>query len=409
MTDCYNIGIIGGGAAGLMSAVTAARSGAGNVAIFESQKRCGTKILASGGTRCNLTNRDINESHYCGGSKNFIRNVLHAFGRDDALAFFNSIGVETYLEGDNGKYFPVTDKAASVTQALIREAHRMGVEIIPEIKIEQTLYEDGRFILFTSSGKIFVNKLIIAAGGKSYPLTGSSGDGYKFARSFGHNIITTRPALTPLILDEPELRVLSGLTLKCEIKIKEGKKEIFRNRESLLFTHCGISGPLGLNASRFVPVSHTESIKLNLNFLEGKTKEEVVSLLKNQIKFSPQKSVISYFKQSLPNSLCSALFKKEGIDEAVKFISMSKQTALKLASVFTECPLKCTGVKGYNEAEVTAGGVDLSELKYQSMESRLVPGLYFAGEVCDVDGDLGGYNFQWAWSSGYIAGKSAGK
>jgi predicted Rossmann fold flavoprotein len=402
----YKIGIIGGGAAGLMSAISAAEAGCKSAAVFEGNIRCGTKILMSGGTRCNVTNRLVRPEHFFGGSRNFIKNVLSAFSDKAAIEFFEGLGVKLKQE-PTGKYFPADDDANSVLSALINRIKGMDVSIYNSTKISDIDYQDGVFILKSGKQEFTAGRVIITTGGKSYPSTGSDGTGYSLAEKLGHSIITPLPALTPILLDEPELKSLSGITINAKLSIIQNNKKHIEIENSLLLTHVGISGPAALNISREVERLKNEDIKLVINFLPLFTYDSLLEDFRYYLSRNPDKTIINYFREKLPDNLCTVLFRLAGVDVSKKPYSISKDEIKKLSTTFTNYNLKFTGVKGFQQAEVTAGGVPLEEIKYQTMESKIRKGLYFAGEILDVDGIIGGYNFQWAWSSGFIAGRAA--
>ncbi len=402
----FLIGIIGGGAAGLMAAVSAGEAGCKSIALFESNVRCGTKILMSGGTRCNVTNKSVAPKHFFGGSRNFIKNVLSAFNDQKTIRFFNAIGVELKLE-PTGKYFPVDDNANSVLNALINKSNEYGVQIFLSTKIDGIKFLNDKFELSYGSKNIFCDKVIITTGGRSYPTTGSDGNGYGLASKFNHSVAPIFPALSPILLNESKLKELSGITIPAELTLLLNNKRHISFTDSLLFTHFGISGPVVLNISREVERLKNENITLVLNVLPQFNSEKFLEELKKQKQSSPDKSVFNYLKQLVPERLCKALFETAGIDTEKRFNRISNYEIKVIANNFTNYSLKGSSVKGFEQAEVTAGGVQLEEVKFQTMESKLKPGLFLAGEILDVDGLLGGYNFQWAWSSGYVAGRSA--
>jgi predicted Rossmann fold flavoprotein len=402
-----DIAVIGGGAAGLMAAISAGSGGA-NVHIFEGGKRCGVKILMSGGTRCNITNRKINPDNFFGSNRNFIKNVLHAFDENAALSFFNSLGVKTKLE-PGGKYFPVDDKAASVLDALLGKAEEAGVNINYNSKIIGIEKEGEIFILSTRLNKIKAKKIIIAAGGKSYPSSGSDGTGYKLASTLGHSVIEPFPALTPILLNEPELQALSGITIPAGLTFYLNSKKVVELTGSLLFSHFGITGPAALNISRFIEENKNKSYELRLNFLPGTTDEKLKEKISLQRNKDGGRLVLSFLKELLPENVCRSILKISGMDMDAKFHSMKKEETSRLIKNCVSKTLNVTGTKGFAKAEVTAGGIPLSEVKYQTMESKVCSGLYLCGEILDVDGMIGGFNFQWAWSTGYIAGKEASR
>ncbi|RJP73164.1 MAG: NAD(P)/FAD-dependent oxidoreductase [Ignavibacteriales bacterium] len=402
----FKIGIIGGGAAGLMSAISAGESGCKNIALFEGNVRCGTKILMSGGTRCNVTNKSVTPKQFFGGNRNFIKNVLSAFNDQRTIQFFKSIGVELKLE-PTGKYFPVDNEAKSVLNALIRKANEYNVQIFHSTKINDIKFDDNKFEIHSGDKKFYCNKVILTTGGKSYPSTGSDGSGYGLAHKFSHSINPLFPALSPILLDEPIIKQLSGITIPAALILFLNNKKEISFTDSLLFTHFGISGPAVLNISREVERLKNEKIKLALNVIPQYNSEEFRDEIKEQKQINPDRSIGNYLKQFVPERLSNALIEITGIDTGKKLKRISNSEMKTLIECFTNYNLKFFGVKGFSQAEATAGGIPLDEVKYQSLESRFQPGLFFAGEILDVDGLLGGYNFQWAWSSGYVAGKAA--
>ncbi len=402
----FEIGIIGGGAAGLMAAISAVENGSKSVSIFESNVRCGTKILMSGGTRCNVTNEIVKPDHFFGGNKNFIKNVLAAFDVNSTLKFFSRLGVELKLE-PTGKYFPVDNKAISVLNSLLKRCDELGVKIFTSTKILLTKKNDSIFTLHSKNEIYEVEKLIITTGGKSYPTTGSDGSGYEIAKSFGHKINLTFPALTPILLNEPKLQNLSGITITAKLILFINNKKHFETENSLLLTHFGLSGPCALNISREADRLKNEDIKLILNFLPEFTYDTLIQKLKEIKNINRERSVLNFFKEKLPLNLCLTLFEISKVDSSKKFNVISNDELKKITNSFSNYELKFAGVKGFAQAEVTAGGIPLDEIKFQTMESKLISNLFFAGEILDVDGIIGGYNFQWAWSTGFIAGKAA--
>ena len=238
----FDIGIIGGGAAGLMAAISASIAGCKSVAVFEGNVRCGTKILMSGGTRCNITNEKVGPQNFYGGNRNFIKNILSAFNDKAVIKFFNSIGIELKLE-PTGKYFPVDDDAGTVQKALLLKAENLGIKIFLSTKITVLSFNKGKFYLKSNEKEFNCNRVIITTGGKSYPSTGSDGSGFKLASAFHHSITPLTPALTPILLDEPNLTALPGVTIPARVTLMQDNKKHIEFEDSLLFTHFGISGP----------------------------------------------------------------------------------------------------------------------------------------------------------------------
>jgi len=401
----FKIAIIGGGAAGLISAISALQSGCQSVAIFESNPRCGTKILMSGGSRCNITNESVSPADFYGGNRNFIKNVLNAFSNKSALQLFDSLGLILKRES-SGKYFPANDSASGVLDAMLREIRKHSGTIHLSAKVEDIKPCNNGFLISARNNEFMADKVILTTGGMSYPSTGSDGNGYQLARRLGHSIITPFPSLSPLLLNEPELTALSGITIHAKLTLFLDNKKLMDSEQSLLFTHFGLSGPAPLNISREIERLKGADIKLYLNTLPDFSYESMKMFLKEKTGTHPDKQVFSIFREMLPQSLCSALFEVSGVPPDRRFCNLSKAEAKQLTTAFISYELRFTGIKGFKQAEVTAGGVPLTEVKYQTMESKLQNNLFLSGEILDVDGKIGGYNFQWAWSTGYIAGKS---
>jgi len=427
--------IIGAGAAGLMAGITSARREPGlQVLVVDGARKVGAKILVSGGNRCNVTNEHVHaarfhtESDPAGpsalkgdGSKSFVGRVLRAFNAQATRRFFESIGVDLKLE-PTGKYFPVTDSSRTVLQALLRELEQSGATLqtgarVSALTREGELWratmqsEDGTGTS-TCTATCTARAVILCSGGKALPKTGSDGAGYDFALQQGHTLVRTTPALTPL-LNEPGLRAslaharLAGLTLPIRLKLQRCEQVLEERAGSFLFTHGGYSGPVALNLSRHVARHPREPPpRVVASWLHEVPAEDEGRWWQAFVRDNAKKSVANALKTHLPERLAlelSAPF--EGA--ALGRLSTSQSKSLRAALFAHELPV--AGVDGYVKAEATAGGISLAEIEPGTMMSKLAPGLFFSGEVCDVDGWLGGYNFQWAWSSGVVAGRSAAR
>ena len=371
--------VVGAGAAGLMTAISAAREAKGkrlSILLLDSRQKIGAKILISGGTRCNVTNRKVTPADYNGGKRHFIAHVFEAFTPTRTIAFFEEIGVPLVLE-PTGKYFPDTHSGKTVLEALMREAERAGVRLVTGVRIAEVhVRESGLLCRGKKEGgekaEFFARRVALCTGGLSLPETGSDGAGFRIAERLGHTVVRTAAALTPLLSEDEDWRALSGLTLEdVRLDFYLGGKKQASSRGGFLFTHFGFSGPASLDISRHFALA------------EPKEKPQIIA------DFLPDGDT-----QKLPKRLYETLKKKCGDD---------------LKTKSSHYPLEVSGVYGYKKAEVTAGGVDLSEVNVATMESKKVKGLYFAGEILDVDGRIGGFNFQWSWSTGALAGKAAVK
>ncbi len=412
------VAIVGAGAAGLMTAIWAGRTAQAkqislHILLFDTRLKIGAKVLMSGGTRCNVTNKEVEPSDYEGGPSHFVKHVFEAFTPQETIRFFQEIGVELVLE-PTGKYFPVTHSAQTVLDALTEEAERVGVTLKRGVQITKIKKGDDLFHLKSADGayQVSARKVILTTGGLSYPTTGSDGTGYGIAKSFGHAIVNTFPALTPLLTNDDEWKSLSGITFETKLSFfRNGKKEC-DYCDSFLFTHFGFSGPAALDVSRhFASTAKEENPQIVASFLPNSTEEFLKAVFQTAQKKSPSKLIKNLLAEefSLPDRFVEAFLKKMGVSGKDSIGKCSSENRKKLVRFLLNYPLEITGVFGYKKAEVTAGGVDLKEVKVSTMESKIVDGLYFAGEILDVDGRIGGFNFQWAWSTGAVAGQSAAR
>ncbi|OIO36996.1 MAG: hypothetical protein AUJ72_05410 [Candidatus Omnitrophica bacterium CG1_02_46_14] len=415
INESAELAIVGAGAAGLMTAISAGRQPNSkiNILLLDSRNKIGAKILISGGTRCNVTNVRVTPEDYEGGARHFVKHVLEAFSPKETLDFFEAIGVRLLLE-PTGKFFPSTHSGKTVLEALIKETKRNGVNLVTETPVTHITKKEDLFYLkiANSDRKITARRVILATGGLSYPETGSDGQGLLIAKSFGHSIINTTPALTPLTTSDRDWKSLSGITLNVRLSFFKGNKKIAEREGSFLFTHFGFSGPAALDISRFLAALDPGTpCDIKANFLPDETEETLKKAFTLVFGKNPGKLVKNFLSDQflLPVRFVEIFMKKIGFDAetTIKFLSNSARG--QLVHQLLNCPLEVSGVLGYKKAEVTAGGVDLKEVNVSTMESKIVSGLYFAGEILDIDGRIGGYNFQWAWSTGAIAGRSAMK
>lgn len=450
-----DLAIVGSGAAGLFAALWAGREARAHhaalrIVAFDGAAKLGAKILVAGGGRCNVTHDVIDPAAYFGSSANAIRKVLRRFDSEQTIRFFLELGVPLKRE-ETGKLFPVSDDGHDVLGALLRAAQEADVQLLHPRRVtaiaRETSTFGGHFIVHHADHPpVSARRVILATGGKSLPKTGSDGLGHELARSLGHTIASpVLPALVPLTLDRAFfLTQLSGITIPAtlELRAASGKKLIsFTN--STLFTHFGLSGPGPLDISRHLLVqsaplggpSRPESPGLYLNILPGQTIETVdtalielaqkpgkLSLLHLQSHLPPAHmdaqrelrlvgllEADQPFRPAPPERLLRAVCEHVKLDASMPAGALSRDARRAVAGALTQLRLPVTGDRGYNYAEVTAGGVPLAELHLESMESRIAPGLHFCGELCDVDARIGGYNFQWAWASGFVAGLAAAR
>jgi len=389
-SDHYDIAVIGAGAAGLMAAIFAGRAGA-RVAAIDSAKRIGAKILISGGGRCNVTNEIVRAGDF-NGNRNAIAKVLRTFDVAATIAFFEDLGVPLKIE-ETGKLFPVSNRARDVIDALLAAAENAGVEIITGMRVESI--EPG----FVINGSLQAGRVILAAGGRSVPKTGSDGSGYDLARALGHTVTKTFPALVPLVVTKGHwITEISGTSVDAELSVKSPTGRVLeRGRGSLLFTHFGLSGPVVLDISRHWIANQPAT--LSVNFLPGDTFESLDAFLLGAAQRNPRSTIASVLR--LPDRLITRIASDAPLGR------MPKDERRRIVHDLVDFPLPAIRDRGFDYAEVTAGGVPLEEIDLNTMESRRCKNLHLCGEILDVDGRIGGFNFQWAWASGRAAGRGA--
>jgi predicted Rossmann fold flavoprotein len=408
MTDS-DILIIGAGAAGLMAGIIAGRTHSQRrIVILDGAKKLGAKILVAGGGRCNVTHDEVYPDAYAGSSRNAIKKVLRRFDVPETVAFFRDLGVELKRE-ETGKLFPVTDDAHTVLEALLRAAREAGVRLQHPARVTQVERTAEGFTVSGEWGSLTAPHLVLATGGRSLPKSGSDGGGYDLARALGHTL-TERvfPALVPLTLPRDHfICTLSGITLMAgfEVRAASGKRLVsFTN--STLCTHFGLSGPSVLDISRYyldAKLDDPAGTQLLMNWLP----EQSGDSFEEGLLHAGRVSAGRYLGRWLPERLARALCEAAGIEPSAPCDQLSRAARKALVETVTALRLPISGDRGFTYAEVTAGGIPLSDVRLETLESRLCPGLYVCGEICDVDGRIGGYNFQWAWSSGYVVGMSA--
>jgi predicted Rossmann fold flavoprotein len=399
------IAIVGAGAAGLATAIFAVRRGAtGPIVLFEGAKKPGAKILVSGGARCNVTNTVVTERDFSGSPAHLIKRVLRAYGVEETVAFFREIGVPLHEE-EHGKLFPDANKSRVVLEALLAEVERRGVELRAGCRVIAVEAEGVGFRLRTSGGDFRASRVVLATGGLSLPKTGSDGLGLQIARAFGHSVVATTPALVPLLLEGSFHSGLSGVAHEVELVVRSDGRGLDRRTGALLWTHFGASGPVVLDVSRAYLRAQLEggSPVLEASLLPGRDHAWVDRELVRAAADSPRSGVANALARQLPQSVAQAVVAEAGCAE-VTLGRLTREARQKLVRGLVERVLPVTGSRGYSFAEATAGGVPLAEVDTRTMESKLRRGLVLVGEMLDVDGRIGGFNFQWAWSSAWVAG-----
>ena len=433
MAEHTDIAIVGAGAAGLTTAIFAAQAAQQadhprRIRLLDRARVLGAKILVSGGGRCNVTHDHIAPDDF-NGSRNIVRNVLASFNERATVDWFESLGVQLKRE-PTGKLFPTTDSAKTVLAALLRRCNQLGVEIQSGTKVTAIEHEPhagpspqagspeptaqdphpGPFVLHHEAGTLRADRLVLATGGRSLPKTGSDGLGYDLARSLGHSVTPTWPALVPLVLEDAFFHAaVSGISHEAEVSIHAAGKLLHRRQGSALWTHFGLSGPLIMDASRhYIAATTPGPAELRLSFLPGTSLEQCEQTLVAASRDSPRANLAAALPAALPQRLRDALIRHAGLEPGLSLSQLSREARRGLARALTELRVPVVRDRGWNHAEVTAGGVPLSEINYRTMESRQTPGLHLVGEILDVDGRIGGFNFQWAWATGYLAGRAVG-
>lgn len=409
-----NVLIVGGGAAGMMAAIIAAENGH-KVTLLEKNEKLGKKLYITGKGRCNLTNACDRDSFFeqVVSNPKFLYKAFHTFNNFDVMDFFEGIGLPLKTERGN-RVFPSSDKSSDVITALRRELERRSVEIRYQSEVARILIRDGSFhgLILKDGGKeLHGDAVIIATGGISYPLTGSTGDGYEFAKAMGHTITELSPSLVPIHVKESYVKDLMGLSLKnVEIRITtiSNQKEIYRDFGELLFTHFGVSGPLILSASSYIIpyLRKQESLQLSIDLKPALTEEQLdIRILRDFEEFK-NKQFKNSLDHLLPNKLIDVIIRLSLIDSEKKVNSITKEERLRLVKLLKNVTFQITKLSDYNQAVITKGGINVKEINPSTMESKLVKNVFFAGEVMDLDALTGGYNLQIAWSTAYVAGSS---
>ena len=413
--DRYDVAIIGAGAAGLAAAIFAAETApTARVVVLEGAPKVGAKILVSGGGRCNVTHHAVRPDDF-NGTRPVVRNVLAAFGVDATVDWFARLGVALKRE-DTGKLFPTTDEAETVLAALLARCAALGLEVRTGCRVDDVgrVPDDGDapFVIASATGTAQARRVILATGGRSLPKTGSDGLGWEIARRLGHTVTETHQALVPLVLAPgTPLTELHGISHPAELTTFADGKRIDRRAGSLLWTHVGVSGPVVLDASRHWVIAAAAGARpeLRMSVFPGEDFAAVDRALTRVARERPRLSVGRLVAERMPERAATTLAKLAGIEPAIPNARLTREERRRLVHALTELPLPVERPRGWNYAEVTAGGVPLHEIDYRTMASRVVPRLHLIGEMLDCDGRIGGFNFQWAWSTGHLAGRAAAR
>ena len=397
--------IIGGGASGMMAALTAAEHGH-SVLLLERQSRVGRKLLATGNGRCNLTNHDASPARYHGADGGFCAHALSAFDVGSTLQYFASLGLLTVSE-DSGRVYPASNMAGSVLDVLRYALERPGIEVLTGQTVTAVKRTPSGFTVRTETDTFTARRVILAAGGAAGGKVGGVMDGYRLAKALGHHRTALYPSLVQLKTDPTYPRALKGVKAECRLRILRGEACIAENRGEVLFTEYGVSGPAVFDLSRAVAAGG-EGLTCALNFFPDWETPELLHWLKQRQRCMAQHEASTLLVGSCHTRLGQMICKSAGFTNQPA-AALTDDDLKRIARQATHFALPVTGTCGFDQAQVTAGGLRTDEFDPETLESRLVPGLYACGELLDIDGDCGGFNLQWAWSSGRLAGLSAAR
>ena len=400
--------IIGGGAAGMAAAIAAAGQGH-EVHLYEKNEKLGKKLYITGKGRCNVTNACDVQGLLANVVTNarFLYSSFYGFSNKDIMELMERNGCPLKVERGN-RVFPVSDKSSDVIAALAGQMEDLGVKVYLHKEVKDLLVSDGscKGILLSGGLQVEADSVIVATGGLSYPATGSTGDGYRFAKEWGHRVTETSPALVPFYVKEDVVQRLQGLSLKnIQAVVLDGKKEIYREFGEMLFTHFGVSGPVVLSASSFgARIIRKRPLTLSIDLKPALSEEQLDARIRRDFEEAANKQFKNALSKLYPSKLIPVMIERSGISPEKKVNEITRQERMNLVEATKHFTLTLTGLRGYEEAIITQGGVDVKEIHPATMESKKVKGLFFAGEVLDLDGVTGGFNLQIAWSTGWAAG-----
>ena len=407
-----NVIVVGGGAAGMMAAVFAARNGQ-NVQLLEKNEKLGKKLFITGKGRCNITNAADIEDLFTAVISNpkFLYSGFYSFTNQQVIDFFEELGVKTKIERGE-RVFPVSDHSSDVIAAFSRELKLLGVAVSLHTEVRELLCEQDKVcgVLLTNGKKMKADAVIVATGGISYPSTGSTGDGYRFAKETGHRVTELLPSLVPMEVRQWYAKELQGLSLRnIEICITDGKKKLYEEFGEMLFTHYGVTGPVILSASSVVGKTlRKKELTLHIDLKPALSEEQLDKRILREFDANHNKQYKNSIDSLFPAKLKPVMIELSEIEPEKKVNEITKEERQRLVHLIKDFTMTLTGLRSYNEAIITKGGVSVKEIDPGTMESKKMKGLYFVGEVLDLDAVTGGYNLQIAWSTGYLAGMNAG-
>lgn len=412
-----NVIVIGGGPSGLMASVAAAEHGA-SVLLIDKGNKLGRKLGISGGGRCNVTNAKEPDEliRHIPGNGKFLYSAFQHLDNKGIIRFFEELGI-ALKEEDNGRMFPVSDRAKTVVDALVGKATALGVKIYTDTPVSELVFHEQKVagVKLASGKTIHSDAVIVATGGKSVPQTGSTGDGYPWAEAAGHTITELYPTEVPIVSGEPfiQSKELQGLSLSdVALSVHDAKdKTVIRHEGDMIFTHFGLSGPVALRCSQFIrkvqKKTGSTQVTMKLDLFPSKSLAEIVQDVEHKLEQEPKKAIKNSLKGLVPERLIPVILQKSQIEEDTTYHHLPKGAAQTIAGMLKGFPILVTGTRSLSEAFVTGGGVNLKEIYPKTMESKLMSGLYFCGEILDIHGYTGGYNITAAFSTGYTAGKHA--
>lgn len=401
-----HVAVIGGGAAGMMAAITAAREGV-KVTILEHKDRIGKKILSTGNGRCNFTNTFQTPACYRSDNRDFAWNIIQKFNVEKTISFFKELGI--YPKDRNGYLYPYSDQAAAILEVLQIEIAKLDICVMTEINVLDIQPVKRGIRVTTDKKTITVDSVILACGSKAAPVTGSDGSGYQLAKLLGHRIVPVLPALVQLRCAEKFYKSISGVRVQGTVEIYADDISLVSDTGEIQLTNYGISGIPVFQVSRYAAkaIYQKQSVTAVLNFMPDMNKDEFLSFLQERITLCPHKTLDEFFTGIFPKKLCELWIRLSRLPKEMRVSDLSGEQLEKLVLLIQHLRTHITETNAFEQAQICCGGVDTTEINPDTLESNYVPGIYFAGELLDVDGICGGYNLQWAWSSGFVAGKEA--
>ena len=400
------VAVIGGGAAGMMAAITSAREGA-RVTILEHKERIGKKILSTGNGRCNFTNTYQTPACYRSDNRDFAWNIIQKFNVEKTISFFKELGI--YPKDRNGYLYPYSDQAAAILEVLQIEVAKLDICVMTEINVLDIQPVKKEIRITTDKKTITADSVILACGSKAAPVTGSDGSGYQLAKLFGHRIVPVLPALVQLRCAEKFYKSISGVRVQGTVEIYADDIFLASDTGEIQLTNYGISGIPVFQVSRYAAKAlyKKQSVTAVLNFMPDMNKDKFLLFLKERITLCPYKTLDEFFTGVFPKKLCELWIRLSRLPKEMRVSDLSGEQLEKLVLLIQHLRTHITETNSFEQAQICCGGVDTTEINPDTLESNYVPGIYFAGELLDVDGICGGYNLQWAWSSGFVAGKEA--